>query len=191
MKNFAVFAAGFVAGFATLFALMLIFGDYEETPAVAPIVVAQESAPTPLATSTLPPTPAPLPTATSTPPPTATAAPLVLVPTSNMVLDALMGAGIQVQNVQHDPPVPEGSPLPRSYKHRITWTDALLGNDGGQAFICDTPALCAAFPTYFQALAGLAGPYIYTSPNGLIVLQLNNGFTPEQAERYKIAISRF
>lgn len=53
MKNFAVFAAGFVAGFATLFALMLVFGDYEETPAVAPIVVAQEVAPVGLAYETV------------------------------------------------------------------------------------------------------------------------------------------
>lgn len=44
MKSFATHAAAYIAGFATLFALMLIFGDYEETPAptVAPIAVAQE-----------------------------------------------------------------------------------------------------------------------------------------------------
>lgn len=35
MKNVALFAAGFVAGFAALFVLILIFGDYEEEPVVA------------------------------------------------------------------------------------------------------------------------------------------------------------
>lgn len=47
MKTFGIFVAGFVAGFATLFGLILIFGDYEDEPTVAPVAVAQELQPTP------------------------------------------------------------------------------------------------------------------------------------------------
>lgn len=44
MKNVGIFAAGYVLGFATLFVLMLIFGDYEDEPnlAVAQSVAAQQ-----------------------------------------------------------------------------------------------------------------------------------------------------
>jgi hypothetical protein len=69
MKSFATHAAAYIAGFVTLFALMLVFGDYEETP--APIAVAQEVAPTP----TTVPTGTPASTQTPTQTPTATPAP--------------------------------------------------------------------------------------------------------------------
>lgn len=197
MKSFGLFGAGFVAGFAALFLLMLIFGDYEETPTprVVPVSAALEATPTALLATATPSqmaptmTPAPSPAPTLTPLPTSD--PLVLVPTLGMVLGAFEAAGIEMQEIEQNPTIEGDSPLPRSFRHRATWKDAILGDSGGQVFICDSPDLCAAISSYFQVLAGLAGPYIYTSPNGLVVAQVNSGFMPDQAIRYRNALERF
>lgn len=46
MKSVLTHALAYIAGFATLFGLFLIFGDYEDAPpAVAPVVEAQETGP--------------------------------------------------------------------------------------------------------------------------------------------------
>jgi len=147
------FSAGFVVGFAALFVLILIFGDYEDKPRVSAPPVASVNADT--------------------------------------VLSAFGSAGIQVKNVDRNPQIEQDSPLPRSFREHTAWRDALLDNKGGQLFVCDTRELCASIAAYFQMLTGLAGPYIYTSPSGVVVIQLNSSFTPDQAARYKTVLDRF
>lgn len=167
MKALGLLSAGFIAGFATLFILIMIFGDYgdETTAAIQPVAVAQST--------------------TSTPRPSNSS------PTSDAVLEAFANAGIEISNIDRAPQLVADSPLPRSFRHHVAWHDALLGDKGGQLFICDSPDLCSAIASYFQMLSGMAGPYIYTSPNGLIVVQLNSGFNPDQAARYRAVLDGF
>lgn len=44
---------------------------------------------------------------------------------------------------------------------------------------------------YFDALKNIAGPYLYQSPNGKVVLQLNAGLTEETAKKLEQAISKY
>lgn len=186
MKNVGLFFAGFVSGFVVLFALIMIYGDYEDEP-VTPVVVAQM----PPAEATQPAS-APVPVLpTDTPVPLPTPAPVANAPTVDTVLSAFESAGIQVRDVDRAPHIEAESPLPRSFRQHAAWNDALLGDSGGQLFICDSPDLCAALSAYFQMFVGMAGPYIYTSPSGLVVVQLNSGFTPDQAARYRTVLDRF
>jgi hypothetical protein len=59
---------------------------------------------------------------------------------------------------------------------------------GGQFFICDTKQNCDAIFAYFDALKALAGPYLYQSPSGTVVVQLNSGLSPEEAFKYEAAV---
>lgn len=43
------------------------------------------------------------------------------------------------------------------------------------------------FPKY-DALKALAGPYVYQSPSGTVVAQLNSGLTPDEAKKFEQAI---
>lgn len=171
IKRAALFVWGYAAGFASMLLLVLIFGSYEapvtDTPAVAE---AQAVAPVVIVTPT-------------TVPQTA--------PALDAVLNAFTDAGIQLRDIDYAPKIQDGSPIPRSFRINAAWNDALLGEHGGQVFICDSPDLCVAISSYFQMFVGLAGPYIYTSPSGLVVLQLNSGFTPDQAALYRDALKGF
>jgi hypothetical protein len=104
--------------------------------------------------------------------------------TAQQVVDRFGAAGIELTDtkpMQHDP----SSPVPNSWQERIQFNDRLLGDHGGQVFICDSKRNCDAIYAYFNALQALAGPYLYQSPSGLVVAQINSGFTPEQAKRYE------
>jgi len=155
MKRILPFGLGYVAGFATLFVLMLIFGDYSDTPSQV------------------------------------SAAPSVPQIDAGLVLGSFQSTGIQVQDIDRTPQLDPNSPLPRSFRSHATWKDALLGDKGGQLFVCDSPDLCRSISAYFQALVGLAGPYTYTSPSGLVVVQVNSSYTPDQAIRYKNALANY
>ncbi len=141
------------------------------------------------------PTPAPVPTFTNTPPPTETPAPTDTpaprVYSAQEIVAAFEAAGISLTNVEYNPAIEEGSPLPRSFRERATFVDELLGDKGGQIFVCDEVTHCQALHAYFEALIAMAGPYTFTSPSGLVVAQLNSGFTPDQAERYRAVLAGF
>lgn len=50
--------------------------------------------------------------------------------------------------------------------------------------MCDTKQNCDAIYAYFDALKAIAGPYLYQSDGGRVVLQLNSGLTPETAAKF-------
>ncbi len=109
-------------------------------------------------------------------------------PTAASVVSALQGAGLTVENVapgQRD----ADSPLPNSYKEWVTFTVPSLGDKGGQVFVCETKKNCDALYAYFDALKALAGPYVYQSPSGLVVAQLNSGMSPDEAKKFEAAIA--
>jgi len=167
----------------TLYLALLVAACGRSAPPATPTAI-------PVATFTstpVPPTPIP---ASSTPEPP-TAAPSVVMPSVEDVLGALQDAGIQLVNVEINPPIEQDSPLPRSFREHARFADLLLGDKGGQIFVCDDPRHCMALQAYFDALIALAGPYTFTSPSGLVVAQLNSGFTPDQAERYRAVLAGF
>jgi hypothetical protein len=85
-------------------------------------------------------------------------------------------------------PLTEGAPVPRSFTEHWSFTLAPVAPRGGQFFVCDTKKNCDAIYAYFDALKGLAGPYLYQSPSGTIVMQLNSGLTPDQASSFEAAV---
>ena len=105
------------------------------------------------------------------------------------VVDAIKAAGIPVANVQPGT-VPDGSPLPRSFKENLTFdaTGLTPNNKGGQVFVCDTKQNCDAIYAYFNALKALAGPYLYQSPDGRVVAQIDSGMKAEDAAKIEAAI---
>ncbi len=55
-------------------------------------------------------------------------------------------------------------------------------------FVCDTKKNCDAIYAYFDALKGLAGPYLYQSPGGMVVVQMNSGLMPETGTKFEEAV---
>lgn len=107
--------------------------------------------------------------------------------TAQGVLDQFKAAGLSVENVKPGQRA-EGTPAPNSYKENLTFTIASLGDKGGQVFVCDTKRNCDAMFAYFDALKALAGPYLYQSTSGTVVVQLNSGLTPDEAAKYEQVI---
>ena len=101
-------------------------------------------------------------------------------PTATGVEERLTSAG--ASNF-HEDAIVANSPLPRSFTTRRAFTMESVAPKGGQYFICDAKRDCDAIAAYFNALKALAGPYIYQSPSGLVVVQLNSGLTPGEAEK--------
>jgi hypothetical protein len=111
-------------------------------------------------------------------------------PTAQAVVDAMNAAGLGLSDVvapERDP----DSPLPNSYRERLEFTIAEVAPDGGQVFVCDTRQNCDAIHAYYDALKALAGPYLYQSPNGLVVAQLNSGLAPETAAKFQAVVEGF
>lgn len=109
-------------------------------------------------------------------------------PSAQSVLDAFKAAGLVVNNPQA-PARDATSPLPNTYKERMTFeVPGAHAGKGGQVFTCDTKKNCDALYAYFDALKGLAGPYLYQSPSGLVVAQMNSGLTPDVAAKYEAVI---
>lgn len=109
------------------------------------------------------------------------------VVTAQSVIDQWNAAGLGLSNVQASERDPD-SPLPNSYSERLEFEIAEVAPSGGQVFVCDTKQNCDAIYAYFDALKALAGPYLYQSPNGRVVAQLNSGLTPETAAKFKQVI---
>jgi hypothetical protein len=78
-----------------------------------------------------------------------------------------------------------GGTAPQSY---TSHADFVIGDKGGQYFICDTKRNCDAIYAYFDALKALAGPYTYRSGGGLVVVQLNSELAPDAAAKIEAAI---
>lgn len=106
-------------------------------------------------------------------------------PTADQVEAALGQAGATAFK---DNVLQEGAPVPRSFQVNRAFEIASVAPKGGQYFICDSKRNCDAIFAYFDALKALAGPYLYQSPSGLVVAQLNSGLTPAEAAKYEQAI---
>lgn len=109
--------------------------------------------------------------------------------TGQQVIDRFVAAGLEVSDVRPGERT-EGTPLPNTYEENIDFTVAEVAPKGGQIFVCKTKEYCDTLMTYFDAFKALAGPYLYQSPNGLVVAQLNSGLTTDTAEKFEEVIKR-
>jgi hypothetical protein len=107
--------------------------------------------------------------------------------TAQQVLDQFTAAGLSVDSVEMND-VPSESPVPKSFKEQASFAISEVTPSGGQIFVCDTKKNCDAIYAYYDALKGLAGPYLYQSPSGTVVAQLNSGLTPDTAAKYETVI---
>ena len=122
-----------------------------------------------------------IPVSTDTPRP----APVII--SAQEVINNFNTAGLEISDIQPGEREPN-SPLPNSYKERLRFSIAEVAPKGGQVFICDTKKNCDAIYAYFDALKALAGPYLYQSPSGTVVAQLNSGLTPDTAAKFEEVI---
>jgi hypothetical protein len=113
--------------------------------------------------------------------------------TGKQVVDAFTQAGIKLDAIKDitEETRKSAKPLPKSFKENWSFVDPSLSNGkGGQVFVCDERQLCDAIFAYYDALKGLAGPYLYRSQDGTVVAQLNNSHTPDGAKRYQDVLSK-
>lgn len=110
--------------------------------------------------------------------------------TARAVAEAFSVADLGVSNIQDGQNRPE-STVPNSYTSHVEFTVAEVDPRGGQVFVCATKQNCDAIFAYYEAFAGLAGPYLYQSPNGLIVTQLNSGLSPETGAAFQEIVNLF
>lgn len=78
--------------------------------------------------------------------------------------------------------------VPKSYIAHQAFVIPSVAPKGGHYFICDTKKNCDAIYAYYDALKAFAGPYLYQSPSGTVVAQLNSGLTPDEAATFEQAI---
>ena len=108
--------------------------------------------------------------------------------TAQDVIDEFIAAGLEVNDIKIEERDPT-SPLPNSFQERWSFSVSEVTPRGGQIFVCDTKENCDAIFVYFDALKALAGPYLYQSPSGLVVAQMNSGLHPETAASFAEVIS--
>ena len=101
--------------------------------------------------------------------------------TGQAVMDKIKAAGI---TVAPDKPASGGDSIPKTYLERQVFVIDSIAPAGGQIFVCDTKKNCDAIYAYFDALKALAGPYLYQSPSGTVVAQLNDGLAPTEATKF-------
>jgi hypothetical protein len=105
--------------------------------------------------------------------------------TVQLVTDKLSALG--ATNIREEPFPPE-TPVPRSFIAHRAFEIPSVAPRGGQFFLCDTKRNCDAIYAYFDAFKALGGPYLFQSPGGTVVLQLNSGLTPDEAATYEAAV---
>lgn len=105
--------------------------------------------------------------------------------TADQVAAALTAAG--AVNV-HAEAFRDEATVPRSFTDRQVFAIASIAPAGGQFFVCDTKANCDAIYAYYAALKALAGPYLYQSPSGTVVVQLNSTLAPTEATKFEQAV---
>ena len=80
--------------------------------------------------------------------------------------------------------------MPNSASAHYVFEVPSVAPKGGQVFVCSTKQNCDAIYAYFDALKALAGPYLYRSPSGAVVAQLNSGLDAATADTFKAAIEK-
>lgn len=79
----------------------------------------------------------------------------------------------------------------QGFKQRFEFSIPEVAPKGGQMFVCNEKKDCDPIFAYYDSLKGLAGPFLYQSPKGVVVLQLNSGLKEETAKKLEKAISGF
>jgi len=105
--------------------------------------------------------------------------------TAEQITAALTAAG--ATNVRAEA-MPADSPVPNSASAHYVFEVASVAPKGGQVFVCATKQNCDAIHAYFDALKALAGPYLYRSPSGQVVAQLNSGLDATAAAAFEKAL---
>jgi hypothetical protein len=103
-------------------------------------------------------------------------------PSAQSVVDQLKASGLEITDIAPGER-PADSPLPNSYKEWLTFTIPEVAPNGGQVFVCDTKKNCDALYSYFNAFQALVGPYVFQSPNGLVVVQMNSGLPADSGAK--------
>ena len=104
------------------------------------------------------------------------------------VIRKFTDAGLQINDVRPRERNPD-SLLPNSYKTCLIFSTPEVAPNGGQLFVCQTKKNCDAIFAYIDAFKSLSGPYFYQSPNGLVVVQLNKGLSPETAAKFENVVN--
>jgi len=112
----------------------------------------------------------------ATPGPTAIPQP----PSAQFVVEQFKAAGLSITDMKKGKRA-EGTKLPNSYKDDMVFVITEVAPYGGQVFVCDMKKNCDALYAYFDALKALSGPYLYQSPAGTVVVQLNSGLKADTA----------
>ncbi|MBK9944281.1 MAG: hypothetical protein IPP13_21995 [Kouleothrix sp.] len=107
--------------------------------------------------------------------------------TAEQISTALTAAG--AQNIRAEA-LPADSPVPNSASAHYVFEVPSVPPKGGQVFVCSTKQNCDAIYAYFDALKAIAGPYLYRSPSGTVVAQLNSGLDAIAADSFKAAIEK-
>jgi len=107
--------------------------------------------------------------------------------TGQAVIDKFNAAGLGVTDVRPEKREPD-SPLPNSFQEYLGFAIPEVAPKGGQVFVCDTKRNCDAIYAYFDALKSMAGPYLYQSPGGTVVVQLNSGLNPETGAKFEAVV---
>lgn len=167
------FISGFVVGFATLFVLMLIFGDYEEAPTVE--TVAAAPVPTPL--------------------PPMTPAALLGYSAPDIIHEFRM-AGLPLGEVveytaESDPNALLGRP--HQYIQKISWKDTRIQETGdpgtetgGTVEVFATALDMEARKAYVEGAAQSAAFLTqYSFGKGTVLVRLSRALTPDQASAYE------
>jgi hypothetical protein len=158
---------------------------------VKPVEVTKLVEVTRIVVETSVPTETQIPVDTLTPQPTAappTSAPAILAITAQGVINQFNSAGLGLVDVRSEPR-DSSSPLPNSYKEQLAFSIPEVAPKGGQVFVCDTKKNCDALYAYFDALKALAGPYLYQSPGGRVVVQLNSGLAPDTGAKFEAVVN--
>ncbi|ATF75304.1 hypothetical protein [Pasteurella multocida] len=108
--------------------------------------------------------------------------------TTEDLVSTMKASGVEINDVKD---LKNDEFAVKGFKDRFGFSIPEVAPKGGQAFICDQKEQCTPVYTYFDALKGLAGPYLYQSPNGKVVLQLNSKLSVETAKKLEQAISKY
>lgn len=108
--------------------------------------------------------------------------------TQEELITTLKSSGVTINDIKD---LKNDEFITKGFKYRFSFSIPEVAPQGGQAFICDEKKYCDPIYEYFDSLKALAGPYLYQSPTGKIVLQLNSGLELETARKLEKAIQSY
>ena len=108
--------------------------------------------------------------------------------TKDDLISTMKASGVEINDVKD---LKNDKFMVQGFNDRFSFSIPEVAPKGGQAFICEKKDQCTPVFAYFDALKDLAGPYLYQSPNGNVVLQLNAKLKEETAKKLEQAISKY